>query len=101
MSRTKKAPKRTYQRITYATTDGCAKCWTCHPDGWQWFGPQAQGTAARHTDATGHKTHVEMVLAVDYTTPEAEAAEQVYAHVGTLFADPRDATPAPWAETAS
>ncbi len=29
-------------------------CFVCHPDGAHWFGPNTQGVAARHYDATGH-----------------------------------------------
>lgn len=55
-------------RRTYSySRDVKAGCHVCG-DGYvpQWTGGNAQGVAARHTDATGHKTWVEVDLNITY-----------------------------------
>lgn len=48
-----------------------AYCTECDPRR-EWEGQNVQGTAARHTDATGHRTIVEVVQCHVYFVPEAE-----------------------------
>lgn len=43
----------------------------CHCDA-QWEGNNVQGTAARHTDATGHQTAVEVTQCQIYYVPGKE-----------------------------
>lgn len=43
-----------------------AGCYTCHGDETKWFGPNSQGVAARHYDATGHRTWVEVYMHITY-----------------------------------
>ncbi|WP_197277351.1 hypothetical protein [Sphingomonas profundi] len=43
-----------------------AGCFTCHGEDARWRGPQAQGTAARHHDLTGHPTWCDVRLLVRY-----------------------------------
>jgi hypothetical protein len=40
---------------------GCNACQA------HWEGPQAQGTAARHTDVTGHDTWCKVVMEIRYS----------------------------------
>lgn len=44
-------------------------CYQCYGDKPQWFGPNTQGVAARHHDATGHTTWVEIAMTVRYGDP--------------------------------
>lgn len=53
-------------RQTYTSRDVKAGCFVCHGLEAKWFGPQAQGTAARHHDATGHQTWADTYLSVRY-----------------------------------
>ena len=41
-------------------------CFICHGTDAVWFGPNAQGVAARHHDATGHATWVDIAMFVRY-----------------------------------
>lgn len=41
-------------------------CFICHGTEAVWFSPNAQAVAARHHDATGHPTWVDVVLMVRY-----------------------------------
>lgn len=41
-------------------------CFVCHGDSAHWFGPNTQGVAARHHDATGHATWVDVAMTVYY-----------------------------------
>lgn len=43
-----------------------AGCFTCNGSDAMWFGPQSQGTAARHHDATGHPTWADVAMSVFY-----------------------------------
>lgn len=54
-------------RSTWVARDVRAGCHTCHGGDARWFHKGAQGTAAQHTDATGHETWVEVSLHVTYT----------------------------------
>ena len=56
-----------YRRITKGFRfGGRAGCYTCHGAAARWLGQNAQGVAARHTDATGHRTWYEGVQFVSY-----------------------------------
>jgi hypothetical protein len=53
---------------TSSTKRDCkARCEQCHGSKWQWFGGQAQGTAAQHTDQTGHTTICAVEMTVTYS----------------------------------
>lgn len=43
-----------------------AGCFVCHGSEAQWFGPNAQAVAARHHDATGHPTWVDVSMTIFY-----------------------------------
>lgn len=43
-----------------------AGCYQCDGSNLKWHGPNAQGVAARHHDATGHDTWVEVGLMIWY-----------------------------------
>lgn len=43
-----------------------AGCFVCGGSDAKWEGPQAQGTAARHHDATGHETWADVMMSVRY-----------------------------------
>ena len=63
-----------FPRETQTHSDARAGCWVCSSDGTaRWFGKNAQGVAARHTDATGHHTWVEALLFISYTSGETSA----------------------------
>lgn len=53
-------------RRTTSERDVRGGCFVCHGDEARWHGGQAQGTAARHHDATGHPTWCDVVLTVRY-----------------------------------
>lgn len=53
-------------RDTRVSRDVLAGCFTCGGSEYLWHGPQAQGTAARHHDATGHGTWADVHLTVRY-----------------------------------
>lgn len=53
-------------RPTFTSRDVRAGCFTCYASDAHWLGGQAQGTAARHHDATGHVTWCDVVLSVRY-----------------------------------
>lgn len=42
----------------------------------EWEGPNVQGIAVRHTDATGHRTHVLITQALIYYVPRIELDRQ-------------------------
>jgi cytochrome c551/c552 len=48
-------------------------CFVCHGDEAHWFGPNAQGVAARHHDATGHQTWVDVNMHIKYGREPADA----------------------------
>ena len=53
-------------RVTATSRDVMAGCFTCHGSDAAWWGPQSQGTAARHHDATGHPTWCDVSMSVRY-----------------------------------
>lgn len=53
-------------RHTATHRDVTAGCFTCGGSDPRWFGGQAQGTAARHHDATGHPTWCDVYMSVHY-----------------------------------
>lgn len=53
-------------RHTATSRDVRGGCFACHGTDAHWHGPQAQGTAARHHDATGHQTWVDVYMSVRY-----------------------------------
>lgn len=57
---------RFHDRITRTSREVQAGCFTCGGSDSLWNGPQSQGTAARHHDATGHETWADIVLQVRY-----------------------------------
>jgi hypothetical protein len=53
-------------RDTIVSRDVIAGCFTCHGSEAHWRGAQAQGTAARHHDLTGHPTWCDVAMSVRY-----------------------------------
>jgi cytochrome c551/c552 len=62
----------TRTRRTRVARDVKAGCYVCHGGECFWYGPNAQGVAARHHDATNHATFVEVFMHITYGTTEAE-----------------------------
>lgn len=67
-------------RVTYTGRSVTAGCYTCgdkengDPLMARWHGPNSQGVAARHHDATGHRTWVDVYMTVTYgEKPDASA----------------------------
>lgn len=58
-------------RDTRVARDLQGGCFDCHGYDAVWFGPNAQGVAARHHDATGHSTWVDVMLMIRYGEREA------------------------------
>jgi hypothetical protein len=54
------------RRQTFIARDVRAGCFTCHGHEAHWMGKNGQGVAARHTDATGHETWVEVFMSLRY-----------------------------------
>lgn len=57
-------------RETFTSREVIAGCFACNGSEAKWSGPQAQGTAARHHDATGHPTWSDVILSVRYGREE-------------------------------
>jgi hypothetical protein len=53
-------------RVTFTSRDVRAGCFVCSGSDPKWHGGQAQGTAARHHDATGHPTWCDVIMMVHY-----------------------------------
>lgn len=53
-------------RDTYVGRDVMAGCFQCWGSDAHWKGPNAQGVAARHHDATKHDTWVDVYMTVRY-----------------------------------
>lgn len=53
-------------RDTGIVRDVRAGCFVCHDGQAHWTGKNAQGVAARHHDATGHATWVEVSMGIYY-----------------------------------
>jgi cytochrome c551/c552 len=51
-------------------------CFVCHGDAAKWFGPNAQGVAARHHDATGHQTWVDVCMMIRYGLSGNQQSQQ-------------------------
>ena len=65
-------------RPTFTSRTAMAGCFVCKADGsYIWHGPNAQGVAARHHDATGHTTWCDVNLSIRYGSREAVATRQV------------------------
>ncbi|HEX8446244.1 MAG TPA: hypothetical protein VF649_06485 [Sphingomonas sp.] len=62
-------------RQTSTSRDVIGGCFVCHGAAANWFGPQAQGTAARHHDATGHATWAEVVMTVRYGRNDSDGLQ--------------------------
>ena len=45
-------------------------CYVCNDGIAHWFGPNTQGVAARHYDATGHVIWVEVAMHIQYRLDE-------------------------------
>ena len=55
-----------FMRKTYVVRDVIAGCFVCNGSDYIWNGPNAQGVAARHHDATGHTTWADVTLMIQY-----------------------------------
>ena len=53
-------------RQTFTSRDVNAGCFQCSGTEPRWRGGNAQGVAARHADATGHETWVDVYLSIKY-----------------------------------
>lgn len=53
-------------RLTYISRDVFAGCFECNGHEQIWWTKNAQGVAARHHDATGHTTWVEVNMSIKY-----------------------------------
>lgn len=53
-------------RRTGVVRDAFAGCFECHGSEAKWWGGNSQGVAARHHDATGHTTWVEVNMSIRY-----------------------------------
>ncbi len=53
-------------RETWVGRDVLAGCYQCNGVDLLWHGPNAQGVAARHHDATGHTTWVDVYMSITY-----------------------------------
>ncbi len=54
------------RRVYYYHRNVWAGCAECHGDEANWYGNNAQAVAARHHDATGHHTWVNVEMHIDY-----------------------------------
>lgn len=50
-----------------------AGCYVCHGRDAEWHGKNAQAVAARHCDATGHKTWVRVEMFLQYNKQQNPA----------------------------
>lgn len=94
-------------RATSTSRDVHAGCFVCNGSDAKWFGGQAQGTAARHHDATGHATWCDVVMSVRYGVSAAdlhqvdlEEAIHAISSGGQPEAAPRPDSDAPAADPA-
>lgn len=53
-------------RATSTARNVYAGCFVCGGTEAKWHGPNAQGVAARHHDATGHATWAEVSMSIFY-----------------------------------
>ena len=63
-------------RETWISRNVLAGCYQCGGDHYLWDRPNAQGVAARHHDATGHTTWVDVVLHITYGSREGLLGEK-------------------------
>lgn len=59
-------------RETYTARSVIAGCLTCHGVEALWQGPNAQGVAARHHDATKHPTWCDVAMTITYGREQAD-----------------------------
>ena len=52
-------------------------CFVCYGEDAHWFAPNAQAVAARHHDATGHRTWCEVILSIEYGEKEGKLNESM------------------------
>jgi hypothetical protein len=62
-------------RDTFTSRDVRAGCFTCSGTDPKWTGGQAQGTAARHHDTTGHPTWCDVYMSVRYGKDQADGQQ--------------------------
>ena len=55
-----------HMRPTRTSRNVFAGCFQCSGSDAKWWGGNSQGVAARHHDATGHQTWVEVSMTVKY-----------------------------------
>lgn len=60
-------------RATFVGRDLIAGCFTCNGNEKIWDGKNAQGVAARHHDATGHPTWVDVAMYIRYGTEDGSS----------------------------
>jgi hypothetical protein len=58
-----------HMRRTSTSRSVIAGCFVCNGSDYLWSGPSAQGTAARHHDASGHETWADVAMSVRYGSP--------------------------------
>jgi hypothetical protein len=63
-------------RDTWISRDVFAGCFECHGSEAIWWTKNAQGVAARHHDATGHTTWVEVNMSIKYGSGERMIASK-------------------------
>jgi hypothetical protein len=63
------------RRQTLTSTTQRAGCYECHGYDAHWLDANAQALAARHTDATGHKTWVDALLSITYCVDSPQAPQ--------------------------
>lgn len=61
-----------HRRVTYVGRIVKAGCDECDGNDALWHGKNAQGVAARHHDATGHRTWVEVYMNIAYESVERD-----------------------------
>ena len=61
-----------HMRRTSTSRSVIAGCFVCNGSDYLWSGPSAQGTAARHHDASGHETWADVAMSVRYGSPSDE-----------------------------
>lgn len=61
-------------RNTYTSRTLFAGCFECSGSEARWFGPNSQGVAARHHDATGHTTWVDIAMSIRYGDDQPPAS---------------------------
>lgn len=59
-------------RETFISRDVRAGCFVCHGEEAHWWGPNAQGVAARHHDATKHETWCDVHMGIRYGKSPAD-----------------------------